>query len=349
MICVFFLHYLPVEREPAELNSANYTIDSDIEDINTSSAELQSVVHRPIPDLEIQGVIPSNLLIPVAEEIPITDTPEDLTVPPEILAMLGESKKTEESFAKKIPQEISERWGKIILTGLAKESKDGLLNKTLIPENFQLAKAPKLNAEVASILTDSTRNRDKRLEKSQNQLGLVVARVVNLTTQLIDGDMDKLEIIKQLSELNQILLDLHYEETMNRRRLIIPLLDKGFWNIIKDVKRDTYLFSESLGENIKISKTIEKSSQQIKKPTPSIPNKKVIQSGNSRAPPRTQQGAVRPPPAPPLPPVRYPRGPALAPPPPAYAARRQPPPQSLARGRPATQTSGQRYDRRARY
>lgn len=83
-----------------------------------------------------------------------------------------------------------------------------LLNKTLIPENFQLAKAPKLNAEVAAILTDSTKNSDKRLEKSQNQLGLAVARVVNLTTKRIDEVMDKLEIIKQLSELNQVLLDL---------------------------------------------------------------------------------------------------------------------------------------------
>lgn len=78
--------------------------------------------------------------------------------------------------------------------------------------------------------------------------------------------IDKIDILIRISEVSQILLDLHHEETYNRRTLIVPLLDKNFWNIIKGVRRDDLLFGTKLDENIKTSKGIEKSCQQIKKP-----------------------------------------------------------------------------------
>ncbi|KAI5636735.1 hypothetical protein NE865_10561 [Phthorimaea operculella] len=193
---------------------------------------------------------------------------DEENIPAEILEILGEAKQSEETLGKKIPSEISERWGKILVDGLAKEQKEALLAKMLVPENFIMAKAPKLNPEVASVLLDAAKNRDKRLEKMQNQLGAGIAGLANLTSELINSDLSKLEIIKKLSETNQILLDLHYEETMNRRRLIIPMMDRSFLTIIQNVKRDKYLFGENLGENIKSTKSLEKSGLQIKKSVP---------------------------------------------------------------------------------
>lgn len=205
--------------------------------------------------------------------------------------MLGVPKRSEETFGKKIPSEISERLGKILVEGLAKGQKEALIAKTLIPENFQLAKAPKLNAEVASVLVDSAKNRDKRLEVMQNQLGSGIA---DLTSDLVSKDLSKLEIIKRISEVNHIFLDLHHEETMNRRRLIIPMLDRSFIKIIEGVKRDKYLFGDSLGENTKNTKSLEKSGLQIKKPvqTQSSSSKNTgPQQGNTRAPSRQSGGA----------------------------------------------------------
>ncbi|XP_053613133.1 uncharacterized protein LOC128676804 [Plodia interpunctella] len=207
-----------------------------------------------------------------AKSVLDSDMITEESVPEEIMQILGEAKKTEEIFGKKIPQGVSEKLGKILVEGLAKEQKEILLTqKLIIPENFQLVKAPKLNPEVASVLTDPAKNRDKRLEKLQNQLGLGIAGLVNLTTELINKEVDKMAIIKKISEVNQILLDLHYEETLGRRRLIIPMLDNKFINIIQSVKRDQFLFGDNLGDNIKTSKSIEKSSLQIKKPAPPQP------------------------------------------------------------------------------
>lgn len=242
----------------------------------------------PVSDKD-QGC--SSILVPA--QLPNSTPVLDPEVPEEILEMLGQAKNLDEKLGEKIPKEISERWGKILLDGLAKEQKEALRDKMLIPENFLLARAPGLNPEVSAVLTEPAKKRDKRLEFSQNQLGLGIAGLVNLTKDLIQSDLSKLEIIKKLSEVAQILLDLHYEETLNRRKLLLPLLDKSFWNTTHGVKRETFLFGDKLGETIKNSKDIEKSGQQIKKPT--IPQQRFQQkppiSGNLRFPPRQQSNS----------------------------------------------------------
>jgi hypothetical protein len=218
------------------------------------------------------------------------DKPSTSALPQEILSMLGEAKKLDEPLGEHIPDELSERWGKILMDGLAKELKQSLTDKMPIPGNFLLARAPKLNPEVAAVINDSARNRDIRLEKAQNQLGRGIAGLANLTKDVIRSDLNKLEIIKKISEVTQILLDLHYEESINRNKLLVPLLDKKFWNTIKGIKRDEYLFGEKLGDKIKNSKDIEKSGQQIKKSFTFHPafqhRKQAAQPGNARAPPR---------------------------------------------------------------
>lgn len=218
------------------------------------------------------------------------DKPSTSALPQEILSMLGEAKKFDEPLGEHIPDELSERWEKILMDGLAKELKQSLADKMPTPGNFLLARAPKLNPEVAAVINDSARNRDNRLEKAQNQLGRGIAGLANLTKELIRSDLNKLEIIKKNSEVTQILLDLHYEESINRNKLLVPLLDKKFWNTIKGVKRDEYLFGEKLGDKIKNSKDIEKSGQQIKKSFTFHPafqhRKQAAQQGNARAPPR---------------------------------------------------------------
>lgn len=242
----------------------------------------------PVPDVD-QAPLSNPVQAQAQNVIPVPD----LEVPEEILEMLGQAKNLEEKLGEKIPKEISERWGKILLDGLVKEQKEALRDKMLIPENFLLVRAPRLNPEVSAVLTEPAKKRDKRLEFSQNQLGSGIAGLVNLTKDLIQSDVPKLEVIKKLSEVAQILLDLHYEETINRRKLLLPLLDKSFWNTTNGVKRETFLFGDKLGETIKNSKDIEKSGQQIKKPT--APQQrfqpKPSFSGNSRFPPRQQSNS----------------------------------------------------------
>ncbi|KAG6438994.1 hypothetical protein O3G_MSEX000392 [Manduca sexta] len=176
-----------------------------------------------------------------------------------------------------------------------KDQKKGLMEKILVPENFQLVKASKLNPEIAAVLIESTKNRDKRLEKAQNHLGLGIASLTNLIAFLIEKDMDKLEIIKGLSEANQILLDLHFENTLNRRKLITYSLDKKKnLDIVQEVQRDSMLFGENLTEKIKASKSAEKSGLQIKKTNEASTSSNIKnQQGNRKGPPRQAQCGVK--------------------------------------------------------
>lgn len=290
-------------RSDAELN--NYESES-----RSVTPQLRSSVNvphvdddqaRPLP-LNTAGLNPQPTL-PAAATVAQTTQPKPAppvdinqpstsALPQEILSILGEAKKSEQPLGESIPTELSERWEKILVDGLAKEPKELLVGKMPIPGNFLLAQAPKLNQEVAAVLHDTAKNRDKRLEAAQNQLGVGIAGLANLTKDLIKGDLVKLEIITRISEITQVLLDLHYEGSVNRKKLLLPLLDKKFWSTIQGVKRDMYLFGEKLGENIKNTKEIAKSGQDLKRPslaqTPFQQRKQQPLSGNYRAPPRHQ-------------------------------------------------------------
>lgn len=215
------------------------------------------------------------------------------SLPQEILEALGEWKGKDEVFGPPIPDEIAKRWGCILVDGLTREQKQEGLEISLVPENFKLAKAPLLNPEIIPVLSDSVKNRDKLLEKAQNHLGYGIAGLTNLACSIINGDTDKIELLKKISDINKILLDLHYENTKTRRKLVITSLDKKFTQLITDVKRDTYLFGANLGEKIKASKTAERSGLQIKRSDPTPTARRYTQQGNWRGPPRAQSQQAR--------------------------------------------------------
>ncbi|XP_064292240.1 uncharacterized protein LOC135309787 [Plodia interpunctella] len=268
------------------------------------SPTLQSVAESPEESPPNSPNIKSAIVDPgpstsKQDECPVIATPVDEPndrIPIDILDILGESKKKMEVFGSRIQEEISKRWGRILCEGLKREQKKEITENILVPENFQLVKAPKLNPEIAAVTNDSTKNRDKRLEGAQAYLGLGIAALTNIISSLIEKDLDKVDLIKRLSEVNKILLDLHFENTSNRRKLITYSLDKKFLDMIQDVERDSLLFGENLTDKIKASKSAEKSGLQIKKTNfaeVSTSKKTTGQQGNWRGPPRQNQRGNR--------------------------------------------------------
>ncbi|CAG9794716.1 unnamed protein product [Diatraea saccharalis] len=194
-----------------------------------------------------------------------SQTPE---LDPEILSALGEPNNDIPLFGPPIHGNLAQRWGSILKKGITKEVKDiysnSLLKSYLIPENCLLLHAPKLNAEISAAITDMARNRDKKMESSQQQLGCGITAINKGLSLLLTGD-DKIQTIKLLSDGCRILTDLHYMNSQARSRLLTPVLDKSFLNIIRDTERDDTLFGSKLSEKIKASKVIERQGLQIKK------------------------------------------------------------------------------------
>lgn len=135
------------------------------------------------------------------------------------------------------------------MDGLGKEQTQKLfetVNKR--PKIFQHLKAPNLNPEISAVVIESSRNRDKRLEKAHNHLGIGIAAVTNMTTALIYGNLEKTDIINKISEMGQLFLDLHCQNTVNIRKLITYCLDKKFVNMVQNVKGDSYVFGDNIGK-----------------------------------------------------------------------------------------------------
>lgn len=236
---------------------------------------------------------------------------EEPFLDPELLSALGETESDSPEYGEKILDSQAKLWLPILKKGIPKESKEKLLKEYAVPDNCRLLQAPKLNSEIAAALPDMVRNRDKSsLMVQQQQLGLGIT-AINRAMDLILLNGDKVQAIKHLSNGCRFLSDLHYTYTQNRIKLITPSLDKTCLNVINDAERDSTLFGEKLGENIKAAKAIEKQGLQIKKiPTQKAPVSYPQQSGarpsyqGNWQPPRYQSnrggrgGSRRHPPAP---------------------------------------------------
>ncbi|XP_047036392.1 uncharacterized protein LOC124642121 [Helicoverpa zea] len=270
-------------RTPDSRRLSLYSDDSEVIRRNNPMRSEVVIPNSPSHTSDAPIIIPQGHIASSNDAIIV----EPDVLPPEILEALGDSTGKEEILGPPINEEISKRWGRILVEGLTREAKEAIMKATLTPENFTLSKAPKLNLEMSAVISDSIKHRDKLLEKAQNQLGLGIAGLGNLASSLIKDDQPKMEILKKLSDVSRIFLDLHYENSQHRRKLITSALDKKFTATMSDLKRDSFLFGTDLGEKIKATKTAEKSGLQIKRNNFSVPSTSR-QQGNWRGPPRFQ-------------------------------------------------------------
>ncbi|KAL4718238.1 hypothetical protein ACJJTC_018237 [Scirpophaga incertulas] len=268
-------------RRRIDSNSTDKSTDTEI-DKNEPNAEMVAS-NSPISLESLQSEKPCDSLqaqIVESENInPVIST--------EVLLALGDLMPEKPKFGPPINKDIANLWTTILKSGLHKEYKEKLMEQ-LIPENCPLLQAPKLNPEIMSSVPDSLKNRDKKIELEQQQLGMGISIITNTLTQLITSDeIDKIKIITMLSDAGRIFTDLHFTQTKTRRNLLFPSLDKTFLEAIKDIERDEYLYGSNLTEKIKTIKNCQRSGQSIKKSV-LVTNSR---SGNLSGPPRHRTAA----------------------------------------------------------
>ncbi|XP_063374965.1 uncharacterized protein LOC134662622, partial [Cydia amplana] len=186
---------------------------------------------------------------------------------PDLIKALGETETEQGEFGVDLQPDIASRFQQILINGLKKETREELLKKYLFPSNVPLAKAPTLNPEVAAMLVETCRLRDKRLYGKQDQLGRALAAVGKALTYLLKKNPDIAEVMSTLNDAGKLIADSHYAETDTRRSVIIPLVDKSLIESFKDRKRDSFLFGDKLGDLVNTSKGIKKTSQFIQAST----------------------------------------------------------------------------------
>ncbi|CAG4942308.1 unnamed protein product [Parnassius apollo] len=180
-----------------------------------------------------------------------------------VLQLLGEEPKHENIL--EIHIDVANIWNNIVTNGLDKESKDKINKKIPTLKNCDVT-APNLNSEILATLSASAKTRDERLREKQNQIGYIIANLnCVLKSLLVKNDSNK-EEIEKISDSLRLLCDLQFMESETRRAVILPGLNKSIKNSLEKCKAsDGLLFGKNLSETIKESKSIERSSRDLKK------------------------------------------------------------------------------------
>ncbi|XP_050559860.1 uncharacterized protein LOC118277812 [Spodoptera frugiperda] len=182
----------------------------------------------------------------------------------DVLIALGNPSCSDKSYSESIHPEIIWRVENVLTSGLEKDRKNELLKKYLIPNNFALLEAPKLDMELEGLLSDPIKEKDKRIEERQQQLGVALSAVLSCLDNFVKVDPNPAKI-EVLTDVARLLSDLHYNDTCTRRKLVAVNLDKNIVKTTESAKRDSFLFGERFNEDVKTANAIKKAAPNILK------------------------------------------------------------------------------------
>ncbi|XP_048002050.1 uncharacterized protein LOC125238689 [Leguminivora glycinivorella] len=235
----------PSYIEPDD-SDANYHSDADT--IPSKRGEQQ-------PEMDVnqaEGVQQEN-------DMPTEVDMAEVTLDSDTLQALGKPLKEKLKYGPNINGDLSKLWSPILKNGLGDyKERQHLLEKYMVPSNCVLLQAPKLNPEILATISEKQKNRDKKIGEEQQQLGHGITALNRALSLLATNTGDRATIINTLSEASQILSDLHHNQTQSRKKLITPILDKKFLDLIKDAERDEYLYGSDLSDKIKALKYAQK-------------------------------------------------------------------------------------------
>ncbi|XP_050297116.1 uncharacterized protein LOC126736675 [Anthonomus grandis grandis] len=225
-------------------------------------------------------------LQPIAVDIE-QDSDVQVSINREFQALLGDEDVSPTLFAPSLHGDIASRWDVILRKGMDLENRKTLIAKYAPPQNCQNILPPNLNPHVKAALSESNVRRDDRLVNLQKQVGAGIAAVGKVLSILYERgkEADK-ENILALGDAGRLLADVHFQETMSRRDLVLLNINKDLKDTLSNSPPDEWLFGGNLEEVIKAKKAIDVSSQQLK-------SKKVVRK--PLQPLRTQHlNSVRP-------------------------------------------------------
>jgi hypothetical protein len=158
------------------------------------------------------------------------------------------------------------RWEEILKLGLPTEERADLLKKYPPPSNCTRIDPPKLNPEVKASLQDTVWKRDGRITSKQEKISACLAAVGKGLSTLIrhKGEGENLAVIETLGDTSRLLADLHHDESLIRRSLILTNINVALKETLSSTTIDEWLFGKDLSENVKAAKLIVTSSKDLK-------------------------------------------------------------------------------------
>ncbi|CAH2011600.1 unnamed protein product [Acanthoscelides obtectus] len=147
---------------------------------------------------------------------------------------------------------------------------DQILDRHRPPNNFPTLDPPKVNPEVAHILSQAYVKRDQcharyqlLVGKSTSALGKCMNYVINEIKNNVDSDL-KMHLLPHLADVGTFMTQLFHEISTTRREYISQLLSKSVKDTIKETIPGEYLYGTDLAEKIKMAKIAEKAGNDLR-------------------------------------------------------------------------------------
>ncbi|XP_053987946.1 uncharacterized protein LOC128881180 [Hylaeus volcanicus] len=201
------------------------------------------------------------------------DTLED-ELDEDCLAALGADPTVDCTKQVKLHNSISKRWSHWFFKGLKDVEKERLIAKYPAPGNLQ---PPKLNAEIAAFLMQSSVKRDSHFMQRQKLATSTLAILGAMFNSVIDekDGVDKIDFVKKINDAAKLIKQLVFDQTEARKAFILPGVDRHKKAILTNTQTDEYVFGSNLKERIKEAKALEKIGQDMKQAGPSRPLRPV--------------------------------------------------------------------------
>lgn len=248
----------------------------------------------PLPSDE-EDHDPGNINEPVpADHIepdlqPLDDVPApSQALSEEVRGLLGSEGVAHQASNFSLHEDIATRWGSILTQGLSQDTLAGLVSKYELPNNCSALKPPSANEIVLAAMNEASINRDNRISGSQLLLGTALAALGSLMNSLLEKAKENVKEIEPLSDACRILCSIFHGNSLSRRSLIIPGLNKDMKALLEKRPISSNLFGDDLQEEVRSSKATQKSAAEMK-----IVKPKPTNSLNSRGPLRRILPAAR--------------------------------------------------------
>ena len=195
---------------------------------------------------------------------------EEITLSEEVLQTIDKRLYEERLLEKHLHSQFINLWEKVIQKGISEEENKKILKKHGIPKNCTFTDPPKLNPEVKATFSSQSSSspiitRDARIVLKQETLNACLAAVSKILTTIIDEKRDKenITVIDCANDLIMLLADLHRDESMIRRSLVISKVTSSFKEILLETQCQDFLFGAKLDELIKTKKALENSTKSF--------------------------------------------------------------------------------------
>lgn len=184
----------------------------------------------------------------------------------EFLKILGDEGIIPEKKGEDLHSSLNKRWTTILQDGITAETRDSIRKKYDIPNNCQLLIPPKLNEEVAAAMNESGLKRDKRISDKQATLAAAVSAIGQVLNSMLT--QQNMKEIETLSDASRLLCDIFHSDTITRRSLILPGLNKDLKELLENSTISEYLFGDKLQDKVAACKAVKKSALELKNTVP---------------------------------------------------------------------------------